>query len=183
MDTVEQSSMDADWLADVYRRCRADVYRYVRTWAVSPASAEDFVSETFLRAARNAVTLKHRPDSIVPWLLRVAKNIILDDRKSARSRRLVMTGELPESAVEDEPVEDRLARGSVIAEVGRCVRRLNQAQRRCLELRFADGRSVAETAVLMNKSENAVKQLQHRALGRLGGLLTVALQSFDDLYY
>ncbi|HVW44670.1 MAG TPA: sigma-70 family RNA polymerase sigma factor [Amycolatopsis sp.] len=162
---------DADWLAEIYRRCRDDVYRYLRTWAVSPAAAEDFVSETFLRAAKNVVELKQRRDSIVPWLFRVARNVLLDDRKSAYARRRVLVSELPEMPAEYESVEDQLVREWLLGEVSRCVGLLNPAQRRCLELRFGDGLSVAETAVVMAKSQNAVKQLQHRAIGKLGVLL------------
>lgn len=162
---------DADWLAELYRRYRDDVYRYSRTWAVSPAAAEDVVSETFLRAAKNAAELKRRRDSVVPWLFRVAKNVILDDRKSAYERRRAPASELPERPAEHESVEDRLVRKWLITEVAGCVSLLNQAQRRCLELRFGDGLSVAETAAAMDKTENAVKQLQHRAIGKLGLLL------------
>ncbi|WP_328611160.1 sigma-70 family RNA polymerase sigma factor [Amycolatopsis sp. NBC_00345] len=175
MSVSTQAISDADWLAEVYRRCHRDVYHYVRTWSVSPATAEDFVSETFLRAARHVMTLKQRQDSVVPWLFRVAKNVILDDRKSARSRRLVVLGEVPEGPVDHEPFEDQLTRKWIAAEVGKCVALLNQAQRRCLDLRFHDGRSVAETAKLMNRTEIAVRQLQHRALVRLGSLLPAAL--------
>lgn len=162
---------DADWIAEIYGQCRDDVYRYIRTWAVSPAAAEDVVSETFLRATRNAAELKRRRDSVVPWLFRVAKNVILDDRKSAYTRRRIPVAELPEMPAEHESFEDRLARKWLIGEVSSCLRLLNEAQRRCLELRFGDELPVAETAVLMRRSENAVKQLQHRAIGKLGLLL------------
>ncbi|NKQ55485.1 sigma-70 family RNA polymerase sigma factor [Amycolatopsis sp. K13G38] len=162
---------DADWLAEIYRRCRDDVYRYIRTWAVSPAAAEDFVSETFLRAAKNVVNLKQRQDSVVPWLFRVAKNVILDDRKSAYTRRRASVTDVPELPADQESFEDRLVRKWLVGEVSRCLCLLNQAQRHCLELRFGDGLSVAETAVAMDKTENAVKQLQHRAIGKLGLLL------------
>ncbi|MFJ8812945.1 RNA polymerase sigma factor [Amycolatopsis thermoflava] len=173
MSRVEEASTDAEWLADVYRRCHDELYRYVRTWAVSPSAAEDFVSETFLRAAKNVLALKRRQDSVVPWLFRVARNVILDDRKSARARRVVVLGDLPERPVDAEPFEDRVVRKWLLAELGKRVAALNQAQRRCLQLRFGDGRSVAETAALMDKTEAAVRQLQHRALERLGSLLKV----------
>ncbi|GAA3522794.1 sigma-70 family RNA polymerase sigma factor [Amycolatopsis ultiminotia] len=171
MSVSAQAIADPEWLAEVYRRCHRDVYRYVRTWSVSPSVAEDFVSETFLRAARHVLTLKQRQDSVVPWLYRVAKNVILDDRKSARSRRLVVLDEVPEQPAYDELFEDRLTRKWLVAEVGKCVARLSQAQRRCLDLRFGDGCSVAETAKQMDRTETAVRQLQYRALMRLGSLL------------
>lgn len=170
---------DADWLADLYGRSRDDLYHYVRTWAVGPAAAEDFVSETFLRAAKNVVELKRRRDSVVPWLFRVAKNVILDERKSAYARRRVVVSELPDLPAEHESLEDRLVRKWLVGELSRCLCLLNPAQRHCLELRFGDGLSVADTAARMRKSENAVKQLQHRAIGKLGLLLAERTGDLD----
>ena len=44
---------------------------------------------------------------------------------------------------------------------------LNEQQREVILLRFMDGYSIAETAQILNKSEGAVKALQHRSLENL----------------
>ncbi len=47
------------------------------------------------------------------------------------------------------------------------VERLPNLQRRVIELRFVEGRSVLEVAHLLEKTEGAVKQLQRRAVDTL----------------
>ena len=44
------------------------------------------------------------------------------------------------------------------------VDRLPETQRRVIELRYVEQRSLSEIAVMLGKTEGAVKQLQRRAL-------------------
>jgi RNA polymerase sigma-70 factor (ECF subfamily) len=44
---------------------------------------------------------------------------------------------------------------------------LNDQQRQVILLRFLEGMSIAETALIMEKSEGAIKALQHRSLESL----------------
>jgi len=53
------------------------------------------------------------------------------------------------------------------AMVFQLVERLPDAQRRVIEMRFVDQRSLREIADALNRSEDAVKQLQLRALETL----------------
>jgi RNA polymerase sigma-70 factor (ECF subfamily) len=165
------SGADAEWLRELYARYRHDVFGYIMGKVTNPAMAEDLASETFLRAAKNVDTLRGRGHEVLPWLFRVAHNLVLDDRKSSYARKRVLTDSLPELPVEQDRPEDQLIRKWLVDEVNRCAQGLNAAQRRCLQLRFVDGLSVQDTARLMNKSVLAVRQLQHRAIGRLGVLL------------
>jgi RNA polymerase sigma-70 factor (ECF subfamily) len=56
------------------------------------------------------------------------------------------------------------------------VRKLNPDQQECIQLRFLQGLSVAETARVMDRNEGAVKALQHRAVRRLAQLLPDGLR-------
>jgi RNA polymerase sigma-70 factor (ECF subfamily) len=51
------------------------------------------------------------------------------------------------------------------------VDRLPDAQRRVIEMRFVDQRSIREIAAALDRSEGAVKQLQLRALETLRKLM------------
>ncbi|MCB0129053.1 MAG: hypothetical protein KDE58_42595, partial [Caldilineaceae bacterium] len=48
---------------------------------------------------------------------------------------------------------------------------LNEQQRQVIMLRFLDGYSIAETAAILEKSEGAIKALQHRSLENLRRLI------------
>lgn len=165
------SSGDAMWLQELYDSYRDSLYGYVLVRVANPTTAEDFVSETFLRAAKNAKRLRTWQESVLPWLFRVAQNIILDDRKSCYTRKSVFIDHLPEMPNDHEGPDERCLRNWLVGEIKQCMLLLNDAQQQCLQLRFGDELSVHDTAARMNKSPAAVKQLQHRAIDKLGALL------------
>jgi RNA polymerase sigma-70 factor (ECF subfamily) len=51
------------------------------------------------------------------------------------------------------------------------VRQLNAEQQECIVLRFLQGLSVSETALIMGKNDGAIKALQYRAVRALARLL------------
>lgn len=169
------SSGDVIWLRELYDRFRDSVYRYVLVRVANPVTAEDFVSETFLRAARNAKRLRTWQESVLPWLFRVAQNIILDDRRSCYTRKSVFIDYLPELPNKHDDPDEHALKNWLVDEVKQCFELLNDSQRQCLQLRFGEELSVSETAASMNKSTAAVKQLQHRAIDKLGTLLASSI--------
>jgi DNA-directed RNA polymerase specialized sigma24 family protein len=63
------------------------------------------------------------------------------------------------------------ARERVATELARGVAQLDRDQQECLSLRIARGLSVSATAAVMGRNGDAVKALEHQALGRLRQLL------------
>jgi RNA polymerase sigma-70 factor (ECF subfamily) len=61
-------------------------------------------------------------------------------------------------AIEQQVAMDQIRHG---------LSRLTPEQRRVIELRFLEGKSLAETAVLVDRNEDAVKKLQARGLASL----------------
>jgi RNA polymerase sigma-70 factor (ECF subfamily) len=59
-------------------------------------------------------------------------------------------------------------------------KRLTEAQREVLSLRFAGELPVAEVAKVMGKSQGAVKALQHSAIGALRKVLSLAEDNERD---
>lgn len=141
------------------------IYYRVSTWAL----AEDLTSETFVRALRRITTFSWQGRDFGAWLVTIARNLIADHYRSSRARRTTPVGdemELDSSEAEADP-------GFIVGEEtrNRAIRaaldRLVGAQRQCIELRFFNGLSVAETAAAMGKTEGAIKALQSRTLGAL----------------
>lgn len=78
------------------------VWRYVVRIPYDVELARDVVQETLLRAWKDGAILE-KPDPVVrAWLVRVARNLVLDDLRSARHRRERATEALPEGRQEDE---------------------------------------------------------------------------------
>jgi RNA polymerase sigma-70 factor, ECF subfamily len=147
------------------------VYRFIYFRLNDRALAEDFTSETFLRALRRISTIDYQGRDIGAWFMTIARNLILDHKKSARTRLEVPTAETiegersersPEAAVIDLLTSERLMAA---------VRQLGHEQRECVILRFVQGFSVSETASVMGKNDGSVKALQHRAVRKLAEII------------
>jgi RNA polymerase sigma-70 factor, ECF subfamily len=138
--------------------------------------AEDVTSETFLRALRRITSVTYQGRDVGAWFVTIARNLVLDHVKSSRFRLEVTTAEIDDPGrVEAGPEQEVLSNltRSVLLD---CVRQLGNDQRECIVLRFLQGLSVAETAVIMARNEGAVKALQHRAVRRLAQLLPSELR-------
>ena len=162
---------DGEAFGRLYDRNVDTVYRFIYFRVNDRALAEDFTSETFLRALRRIGSISYQGRDIGAWFVTIARNIILDHRKSARNRLEVTTADTvegdqrepsPESAVLELLTNERLMAA---------VNQLGDDQRECVMLRFIQGFSVAETAAVMGKNDGAIKALQHRAVRKLAELV------------
>jgi RNA polymerase sigma-70 factor (ECF subfamily) len=136
------------------------------------ALAEDFTSETFLRALRRISTISYQGRDIGAWFVTIARNIVLDHMKSARHRLEVTTADTLEGN-DREPSTEEAVLGSLASEhLMAAVRRLGDEQRECVMLRFIQGFSVSETAAVMGKNDGAIKALQHRAVRKLAEMVS-----------
>jgi RNA polymerase sigma-70 factor, ECF subfamily len=140
------------------------------------AQAEDIASETFVRALRRITSVTYQGRDIGAWFVTIARNLIFDHVKSSRYRLEHATDEIVEHSPSTHGPEQQVLDGATTDELLRCVRKLNPDQQECITLRFLQGLSVAETAVLMDRNEGAVKALQHRAVRRLAQLLPEGLR-------
>ena len=84
-------SRDAERLVALYDAHAAPVWRYVVHLTGDPAGADDIVQETLLRTWRSPRILAQEPESTRSWLFTVARNLVIDEARSAR-RRAVETG-------------------------------------------------------------------------------------------
>lgn len=147
------------------------VFRYVLFRVGDRELAEDVTSETFLRALRRISSVTYQGRDVGAWFVTIARNLVLDHVKSSRFRLEVTTAEVDDSGRVEAGPEQQVLAGAIRSALLECVRQLGDDQRECIVLRFLQGLSVAETAVVMARNEGAVKALQHRAVRRLAQLL------------
>jgi RNA polymerase sigma-70 factor, ECF subfamily len=126
------------------------------------AQAQDVVQETMLRAWRNPHVLEQASGSARGWLFTVAKRIVIDEWRTARSRRERVTEQLPERPVADG-VDRTLDRQLVVA----ALRTLSAEHREVLVECYFRGASVAEAAVSLGVPAGTVKSRTHYALRAL----------------
>lgn len=140
------------------------LYRYALARLGSPADAEDVAAETFARVLGRLDGFRWRGGGFEAWLFKIASNLVTDKhRRSAREQATDEQMEEQETAMERLP-EARTLHLESSREIGHMLSRLPDDQREVLLLRFAAGLDTHETAAVMNKNANAIRQLQFRAL-------------------
>jgi RNA polymerase sigma-70 factor (ECF subfamily) len=168
-------SGDAEGFGRLYDRYVDVVFRYLYHRVGDRATAEDFTSETFVRALRRIDSLSFQGRDVGAWLITIARNIVLDHVKSSRYRLEVSTADMRDADRATDGPEEAVLQRLTNAELMAGVQQLSADQRECLVLRFLQGLSVAETAAAMGKKDGAIKALQHRAVRRLASLLPEGL--------
>jgi len=168
---IEAAQKDPTRFAELYECNFERVYAYVCRRIGNRDGAQDVTSEVFQQALANLHRFEWRGVPFTAWLLRIAANAIAD--RWRRSSREQQPGEddpqpYPVDPVNIEEVERR-------AMLFRLVATLPADQRRVIEMRFAEEKSIREIAAELNRSEGAVKQLQFRGIQSLRAQLETSL--------
>src|SRR3954466_14797152 len=77
---------DREAFAALYRRRRADVYRFALHMTGTPSAAEDVAQDVFMVVMHDARRYSPARAAVVPWLLGIARNMArrrLGDRRHA----------------------------------------------------------------------------------------------------
>lgn len=162
---------DGQAFGQLYDQYVDSVFRFIYYRVNDRALAEDFTSETFLRALRRISSINYQGRDIGAWFITIARNIVFDHTKSARYRLELTTGDVIEGNEVDAGPELAVLTNLTNARLLEAVNSLGDEQKECIVLRFLNGLSVAETASVMGKNDGAIKALQHRAVKRLASVL------------
>ena len=170
-DLVERAQEDqAEAFAQLYEEFMDRVYRYVYVRTGHVENTEDMTQEVFVRAFESISGYREMGRPFLGWLLRIAHNLLVDHyRRENRKHFLPLPDDCP-SHVEN-PLETA-EKNFQLVEVRKAMRGLPPAQREALSLRFIAGLSISEAAMVMGKSQGAVKTLQHEAVVKLRKALT-----------
>ena len=156
---------NSDAWAELYDEYFPKIYRYIAVRVQNRADAEDLTEQVFLKALESSPSFRWRGAPVSAWLFRIARNQVIDFRRMDKSKRMLPVDEsLVSDAIEPEEAAEQSSDIQLVIEA---VGQLTQSQRAVIELRFAGGLSIAETAKVMGKSQGAVKALQHSAMSEL----------------
>jgi len=160
-------------IVDAFERYYDDVYRYVAYRVSDRDVAEEIASETFIRLVDTARKEKFPGDRIKGWLFVTASHIIGDHFRSLyKNNEIEIAEDLSDNKTDiQKQVEGNETRNALL----RNINKLTDEQREVLNYRFNLDYSIEETANIMGKNENAIKQLQFRALGALKKLMNEEL--------
>lgn len=158
------AAVEAARLETLVRLHQAELYRYLRYLGAQPATAEDLVQETFLRALRRPAPGEADPRATAAWLRAVARNAFYDHCRSRRRAPTALSAEQLEKA-EKLWADEFLRQGDgfdYLEALRQCLETISDHHRRVLDLRYRRERSRAEMAGKLGMTEYGVKSLLRR---------------------
>src|SRR5437868_8751598 len=142
------------------------IYSYLHLSVGNRHDAEDLTTQTFLKMLEAIGRFRWRSAPFSAWLFRIAHNLAMDHFRA--SRRWQPEEEVPEP----EPPQESAAEEEALDSIGRqsmleLIEGLSPEQQQVLTLKFVFNFSNGEAATILDKTEGAIKSLQHRALASL----------------
>jgi RNA polymerase sigma-70 factor (ECF subfamily) len=160
----DESACDADAaVRQLYARHAVALHVYVERFCHDRASADDIVQETFIRAWRHLPELTADDRPVRPWLFRVARNLLIDSNRAARSRPIIAQVQPAEEGRDDTGLDQALDRQLVTD----ALKQLSPAHRAVLVETFYGGDSLASAARQLGIPHGTAKSRLHYALQAL----------------
>jgi RNA polymerase sigma factor (sigma-70 family) len=166
---IDGDAVDVQSFEQVYRKHAARVYRYCLSQLGNASDAEDLAADVFAAAFAGYPAAKLESAVVLPWLLRIARNAIIDHRRrharrSALLARFFGGGSEVDGAVN---VEGEVVLRDELRHVMSAMRHLSERDRTLIGLRIAAGLPYAEIGEVTGLSEHAATVATRRALTRL----------------
>ncbi|MEV5679726.1 sigma-70 family RNA polymerase sigma factor [Streptomyces sp. NPDC052069] len=152
---------DEELMRALYREHAGPLLAYVlRLVAGDRQRAEDVVQETLIRAWKNAGRLDRATGSVRPWLVTVARRIVIDGHRSRRAR----PREVEPSPLEEMPAKDEIERALWLMTLADALDDLTPAHREALVETYFRGRTVNEAAEVLGVPGGTVRSRVFYAL-------------------
>jgi RNA polymerase sigma-70 factor, ECF subfamily len=154
---------DRDALEELYLIHFDRIYSYLHVTVGNRHDAEDLTTQTFLKMLEAIGRFRWGTAPFSAWLFRIAHNLAMDHFRASKR------WQLEEDVPEPEPDESTSAEARAFDSLDHksmldLIDELSNEQQQVLTLKFVFGFSNGEAATILDKTEGAVKSLQHRAL-------------------
>jgi RNA polymerase sigma-70 factor (ECF subfamily) len=175
----EEEDLDTGWLVtriqagergvfdEVYMRYFDRVYGYLRACLADPHDAEDATQQLFLNVLEALPAYELRGPPFRTWMFRIARNIAIDQLQRRGATELCPPDELDRRREAPDRPSAAAFKELSDSEILHLVEQLPEVQRRVIVMRYVLDLDVAEIADVLERSPEAVRQLQHRALRTL----------------
>jgi RNA polymerase sigma-70 factor (ECF subfamily) len=155
----------------LYDAHQAAIFRYLWFRLGERETAEDLTGEVFIRMLEALPRYRPTATPFRAWLYRIARNLAIDyGRRAGQTTTIALEEVLAEHDPAHDPAQQVDQRLSLEA-LRTALAKLEAEQREVVTLRFLAGLSLRETAAVVDKTEAAVKALQHRGLAALNQTL------------
>ena len=148
------------------------VYNFIFARLKNSSDADDVVSVTFIKMNENLESYNPDKAAFSTWLFKIANNALIDHvRRVNRNNETEWNEFFEPAAPENEKPEVVLAASETSRELLRALDKLNDRERRIIELKFWGGLDTKAVAEVLSISEGNVRVTLHRTLGKLKNIL------------
>lgn len=152
-------------LAELFRRHRDPIYRYLYGLTGQRELAEDLLQDTFLRLWRQGERLP--PDTRMAYVYRIAVNLVRDHVRRTRERPGLPSDWEQRASADPQPI-DRVADVDVVS---RALATLSPDQRMTVGLHYFADQSVDRVGQILGIPTGTVKTRLHRAYRKLAQVM------------
>jgi RNA polymerase sigma-70 factor, ECF subfamily len=149
----------------LYDEHAGPLWRYALRLTADAARAEDVVQETLLRAWQHPEVVGDTERSARAWLFTVARNMIIDERRSPRFRK--NAGSLEDSGAPEQSVPDQVDSALDRLLIVDAMAQMTPEHRAVVERSYYRGWSVTQIAADLDIAEGTVKSRLHYAIRAL----------------
>lgn len=155
---------DAEAFSLLYERFVGRIYNYIFYRTGTAVDAEDLTAKVFYRALGRIKFYRSQGVPFSAWLYRIAHNLVANwYRDNSRKQEVPLEdyvflqhhADYPEQVLVEDQEKEWLLKS---------IRKLPQERQELLILKFVDRLSNSEIALIMGRSEGAIKSLYHRTL-------------------
>ncbi len=156
---------EAALMKALYDEHAAVLWRYAMRLTGDASRAEDVVQETLLRAWQHPEVIDDTERSPRAWLCTVARNLIIDERRSPKFRNVVSS--LDETTAPEQPTRDEVDTALDRMLIADAMANLSPEHRAVIERSYYRGWTTAQTAHDLGIAEGTVKSRLHYAVRAL----------------
>jgi RNA polymerase sigma-70 factor (ECF subfamily) len=156
---LSASRKDIAAFKPLYEKYFDEIFRFILRRTDDESLTADLTSQTFYKALSNLKKFEWRDRPFVTWLYTIAGNEI---RKHFRDRKITYTLESDSFLAEEELENDWPAQQQLKLQAAMAT--LSDEEIRIIELKYLEGYTFQEMALIFEKSESAIKMRLYRTV-------------------
>lgn len=150
----------------LYDHYLPQIYRFILFKVNGKDEAEDLTHEVFLSAWKNMPSYRMKGFPFSSWLYQIARNAVIDSYRTAKHHvQIEMVDENNLQTVPSGEYEINLV--LEMEKARKCIAQLRPDYQDLIVMRFIEEMPNDEIAATLDKSEGAVRLMQHRAIKEL----------------
>jgi RNA polymerase sigma-70 factor, ECF subfamily len=163
--------LDQEGLTIIFDTYAPAIYRYALRLCHDPVESDNIVGDVFSKLLEHCAAGKGPVTNLKSYLFQIAYHLLMDQIRW--DRRIINLEGMPESLIpvtssSQVQIEERALIDALLTALNF---ELSELQRHVILLRFLEGFSLKETALIVGKNISSVKVIQHRGIARLRNCL------------